>query len=120
MQGLPEAGSHPGLFSKLQHAASHQRCTPLPRMQVWQLEGVDAAASKPKDPAYNAIVRDPSGYARLVYRANNNCRPSNVKRGKYYLLSGRVTSHRGRLQVQIGSSWGRLEHVNGHEVRACV
>ncbi len=44
--------------------------------------------SKPKDPVYSAIVRDPSGYCRLIYRANNNCRPSNVKKGKFYRISG--------------------------------
>lgn len=46
--------------------------------------------SKPKDPVYSAIVRDPSGYCRLIYRANNNCRPSNVKKGKFYRMSGKM------------------------------
>ncbi|KAG2495666.1 hypothetical protein HYH03_006266 [Edaphochlamys debaryana] len=83
-------------------------------VEVWQLEGVDPH-SKPKDPVYSAIVRDPSGYCRLIYRANNSCRPSNVKRGKFYRVSGRVSSYKGRMQIQIGSSWGRVEKANGDE-----
>ncbi|GIL56706.1 hypothetical protein Vafri_12014 [Volvox africanus] len=83
-------------------------------VEVWQLEGVDPA-SKPRDPIYSAMVRDPSGYCRLIYRANNNCKPSNVKRGKFYRISGKVSSYRGRMQIQIGSSWGRVEKVNGEE-----
>ncbi|KAG2438855.1 hypothetical protein HXX76_005395 [Chlamydomonas incerta] len=83
-------------------------------VEVWQLEGVDAA-SKPRDPVYSALVRDPSGYCRLVYRASNACKPSAVKKGKFYRVSGKVSSHRGRMQIQIGSSWGRVEKVNGDE-----
>ncbi|GLI65240.1 hypothetical protein VaNZ11_008725, partial [Volvox africanus] len=83
-------------------------------VEVWQLEGVDPA-SKPRDPVYSALIRDPSAYCRLIYRANNNCKPSNVKRGKFYRISGKVSSYRGRMQIQIGSSWGRVEKVNGEE-----
>ena len=56
-------------------------------LEVYSLNGVDAE-SKPRDPVYSAIVRDPSGYARLIYRSSNNCRPSNVKKGKFYMVSG--------------------------------
>lgn len=46
------------------------------------------AASKPRDPVYSAVVRDPSGYCRLIYRATNACKPSAVKKGKFYRVSG--------------------------------
>jgi hypothetical protein len=60
----------------------------------------------------------PAGYCRFVYRASSGCKPSAVKRQKFYRISGRVTSHRGRMQLQIGSSWGRVEKANGDEVQA--
>lgn len=56
-------------------------------LEVVALEGVDPA-SKPKDPAYTALVRDPTAYCRLVYRSSTRCSPSNVKKGKFYLVSG--------------------------------
>jgi hypothetical protein len=56
-------------------------------VEVFALEGVDAA-SKPKDPVYSALVRDPTGFARLVYRSTNKCSPSAVKKGKFYLVAG--------------------------------
>ncbi len=56
-------------------------------VEVYNLEGADPA-SKPNDPAYTAVVRDPSGYCTLVYRSSNKCQPSNVKKGRYFLISG--------------------------------
>ena len=32
------------------------------------------------------------------------------------LLAGKVTSHLGHIQIQIGSSWGRITVVNGQQV----
>lgn len=32
-------------------------------------------------------------------------------------IAGKVTSHKGRIQIQIGSSWGKIERINGEEVR---
>ncbi|MEW5311596.1 MAG: hypothetical protein WDW38_003296 [Sanguina aurantia] len=83
-------------------------------VEVYLLEGTDPL-SKPKDPVYSAIVRDQTGYARLVYRASNKCTPSNVKKGKFYVVSGQVTCHRGQIQIQVGSSWGRIEKLNGDD-----
>eukprot|EP00798_Chlamydomonas_sp_ICE-L_P032715 gene32715-3600_t len=84
-------------------------------VEVFQLLGEDAEASKPKDPAYRAIVRDPSGYAVLVYRGTTKCQPTAVKKGKYFWVSGLVTCYKGHLQIQIGSSWGKMEKASGHE-----
>lgn len=30
--------------------------------------------------------------------------------------AGKVTSYKGHIQVQIGSSWGKVERINGEEV----
>lgn len=56
-------------------------------VEVYNLEGTDPT-SKPNDPAYIATVRDPTGYATLVYRSSNKCQPSNVKKGRYFMISG--------------------------------
>lgn len=56
-------------------------------VEVYELLGVDAVA-KARDPVYLAKVVDPTGYVTLVYRNSSNCRPSNVKKGKSYLISG--------------------------------
>ncbi|BDA42376.1 probable metal chaperone YciC at N-terminal half [Coccomyxa sp. Obi] len=84
-------------------------------VEVISLEGVDQD-SKPDDPAHTAIVGDATGQIRLVYRASTACRPTQVKKGKTYLVTGKVTSHKGRIQIQIGSSWGKVERINGEEV----
>ena len=34
--------------------------------------------------------------------------------------AGKVTSHRGHIQIQIGSSWGKVERVNGQEVASLL
>ena len=33
-----------------------------------------------------------------------------------HMHAGEVTSHKGVMQIQIGSSWGKVEKVNGLEV----
>jgi hypothetical protein len=60
-------------------------------VEVYSLDGVDPL-SKPNDPAYRATVRDPTGYVTLVYRSSNKCQPSNVKKGKFYTVSGEKMS----------------------------
>lgn len=60
-------------------------------VKVHSVDGKDEG-SKPKDPVYLATVKDASGYATLVYRDSNNCKPSNVKRGKVYSITGRHES----------------------------
>lgn len=57
-------------------------------VEVFSLEGIDEA-SKPEDPAHKAIVGDATGQVRLVYRASTACRPTQVKKGKTYLVTGR-------------------------------
>ncbi len=78
-------------------------------VEVYSLDGVDPA-SKPSDPAFYATVRDPTGYATLVYRASNKCQPSNVKKGRYYLVSGahapRSSIHHARCRRSGGSAAG--------------
>ena len=34
--------------------------------------------------------------------------------------AGKVTSHRGHIQIQIGSSWGKVEHIKGQEIPALL
>ncbi|KAL6761977.1 hypothetical protein V8C86DRAFT_1785081 [Haematococcus lacustris] len=84
-------------------------------VEVFSLEGQDPE-SKPNDPAFTAIVRDQTAYCALVYRSSNKCQPSAVKKGRFFSVSGRVSSYKGRMQIQVGSSWGRMEKVNGAEV----
>lgn len=36
------------------------------------------------------------------------------------LAAGRVSSYKGRMQIQIGSSWGKMEKVNGMEVGPAI
>ena len=55
---------------------------------VTSVEGVDPE-SKPEDPAHTAIVGDATGHIRLVYRASTAVRPTQVKKRKTYLISGR-------------------------------
>ncbi len=84
-------------------------------VEVYALEGADPA-SKPNDPAYTAIVRDPSGYCTLVYRSSNKCQPSNVKKGRYFLISGRWCS-RPRAQALMS----RAQHAQQREaVLSCI
>jgi hypothetical protein len=91
-----------------------------PGSQVWQLEGVDPA-SKPRDPVYSAVVRDPSGYCRLIYRANNSCKPSNVKRGRFYRMSGTMSIHMsGYYPAEIGKEGARKEGGSVRKVRKCM
>ena len=35
-------------------------------------------------------------------------------------IAGKVTSHKGHIQIQIGSSWGKVERINGEEVRCGI
>jgi hypothetical protein len=58
-------------------------------VEVFSLDGVDTV-SKAKDPVYRATVRDSTGFVTLVYRSSNNCSPSNIKKGKYYYVTGAV------------------------------
>ena len=57
-------------------------------VEVTSVEGVDPE-SKPEDPAHTAIVGDATGHIRLVHRASTAVRPTQVKKGKIYLISGR-------------------------------
>jgi hypothetical protein len=59
-------------------------------VQVLSFEGVDPN-TKPEDPAHIAIVGDATGQIRLVYRASTACRPTSVKKGKTYLVTGVCT-----------------------------
>lgn len=61
-------------------------------VEVISLEGVDID-SKPEDPAHIAIVGDATGQIRLVYRASTACRPTQVKKGKTYLVTGTQYLH---------------------------
>ena len=36
------------------------------------------------------------------------------------MRAGKVTSHNGHIQIQIGSSWGKVERLNGQEVAALL
>ncbi len=116
-------------------------------VEVTEVEGIDPD-SKPDDPAHSAIVGDATGHIRLVYRAATAVRPTQVKKGKTYLIAGmglrahmhihdrcidrsqapansiqstllragKVTSHDGHIQIQIGSSWGKISLINGQKV----
>ncbi|KAK9817275.1 hypothetical protein WJX72_012139 [[Myrmecia] bisecta] len=84
-------------------------------VEVVSCHGVNAK-TKAENPVYSATVADATGYVTLIYRTSTNCRPSNVKKGKCYMVSGKVTSHKGHLQIQIGSSWGRVSLVHGESV----
>lgn len=33
------------------------------------------------------------------------------------MCTGKVTSHNGHVQIQIGSSWGKISLINGQTVR---
>lgn len=57
-------------------------------IEVTQVEGIDPE-SKPEDPAHTAIVGDSTGHIRLVYRASTAVRPTQVKKGKTYLIAGK-------------------------------
>ena len=57
-------------------------------VEVHEILGVDKE-SKPNDPVYTAIVKDATGYARLVYRSSNSCRALAVKRSKVYSITGK-------------------------------
>jgi hypothetical protein len=57
-------------------------------VEVHELLGIDTE-SKPNDPVYTAIVKDATGYAKLVYRGSSSCRASAVKRSKVYSITGR-------------------------------
>lgn len=35
-------------------------------------------------------------------------------------VPGKVTSHKGHIQIQIGSSWGKVERLNGQEVASLL
>lgn len=78
-------------------------------VEVYSLEGVDPA-SKPNDPAHIAIVRDPTGYATLVYRSSNKCQPSAVKKGKFFHISGERGARKGCKQ-QPGRAWKSCAHA---------
>lgn len=56
-------------------------------VEVTEVGGVDVD-SKPEDPAHTAIVSDATGHIRLVYRAATAVRPTQVKKGKTYLVAG--------------------------------
>ncbi len=76
-------------------------------VEVISLEGVDQD-SKPDDPAHTAIVGDATGQIRLVYRASTACRPTQVKKGKTYLVTGTIPTqykncwHRASVLTQSG------------------
>lgn len=55
-----------------------------------------------RDQALQVTVRDGTGIGTLVFRATNACRPSEVKRGRVVSVSGKATSHSGRLQAREG------------------
>ena len=56
-------------------------------VEVFSLDGVDPQ-SKPEDPAHLATVGDARGFVTLVYRASTACRPTQVKKGKTFLVTG--------------------------------
>lgn len=66
-------------------------------VEVTEVEGIDPE-SKPEDPAHSAIVSDTTGHIRLVYRAATAVRPTQVKKGKTYLVAG----VRGASQTKPG------------------
>lgn len=61
-------------------------------VQVLAIEGIDPN-TKPEDPAHTATVGDATGQIRLVYRASTACRPTAVKKGKTYLVTGTPGTH---------------------------
>ena len=69
-------------------------------VEVLSLEGVDVD-SKPEDPAHIATVGDATGQIRLVYRASTACRPTQVKKGKSYLVTGTYSLPFVTLAYQI-------------------
>jgi hypothetical protein len=56
-------------------------------VEVTEVGGIDPE-SKPEDPVHTAIVSDPTGHIRLVYRAATAVRPTVVKKGKTYSIAG--------------------------------
>lgn len=56
-------------------------------VEVFSLNRVDPD-SKPEDPAHLATVGDSSGFVTLVYRASTACRPTQVKKGKTFFVTG--------------------------------
>lgn len=87
----------------------------IEQIEVVSLDGVDKTTD-PKEELHFATVRDSSGFATLVYRSTNRANETNVRKGKVFVASGKVTAHQGKLQLQVGSSWGRLSKSNGSEV----
>ena len=70
-------------------------------VEVYSLEGVDPE-SKPEDPAHIATVGDATGFITLVFRASTACRPTQVKKGKTYLVTGETCCN--SICAYIGSA----------------